>query len=55
MAKEFWRWKEYNWKSEELDWKSGGIISGGVDVDQLGLGIARHSLCMHLADAPCTK
>ena len=32
MAKEFWRWKEYNWKSEELDWKSGGIISGGVDV-----------------------
>ena len=32
MAKEFWRWKEYNWKSETIDWKSGNIISAGIDV-----------------------
>ena len=32
MAKEFWRWKEYNWKDENIDWKSGSIVSAGVDV-----------------------
>ena len=32
MAKEYWRWKEYNWKNEEIDWKSCSIISAGVDV-----------------------
>jgi bzd-type benzoyl-CoA reductase Q subunit len=32
MAKEFWRWKEYNWKDDEIDWKSGTTISAGVDV-----------------------
>ena len=32
MAKEFWRWKEYNWKSETIDWKSGNIVSAGIDV-----------------------
>jgi len=32
MAKEFWRWKEYNWRDENLDPKSGGIISSGIDV-----------------------
>ena len=32
MAKEFWRWKEYNWKSDTIDWKSGTTISAGVDV-----------------------
>jgi bzd-type benzoyl-CoA reductase Q subunit len=32
MAQEFWRWKEYNWKSEKIDWKGGSIITGGVDV-----------------------
>jgi bzd-type benzoyl-CoA reductase Q subunit len=32
MAKDFWRWKEYNWKSDKIDWKSGTTISAGVDV-----------------------
>ena len=32
MAKEFWRWKEYNWKDENIDWKNATTISGGVDV-----------------------
>lgn len=32
MAKEFWRWKEYNWKNDQIDWKSGKTISAGVDV-----------------------
>jgi len=32
MAKEFWRWKEYNWKDDEIDWKKGVTISAGVDV-----------------------
>ena len=32
MAKEFWRWKEYNWKDDEIDWKKGTTISAGVDV-----------------------
>ena len=29
---EFWRWKEYNWKDENLDWRQADIISAGVDV-----------------------
>lgn len=32
MAKEFWRWKEYNWKNDDIDWRSGSIITAGVDV-----------------------
>lgn len=32
MAKEFWRWKEYNWKNPELDPAKAQIITGGVDV-----------------------
>lgn len=32
MEKEFWRWKEYNWKNDDIDWKSGSIVSAGVDV-----------------------
>ncbi|MBI4713109.1 MAG: benzoyl-CoA reductase, bzd-type, subunit Q [Planctomycetes bacterium] len=32
MAKEFWRWKEYNWKSPDKDWKQAKIITAGVDV-----------------------
>jgi bzd-type benzoyl-CoA reductase Q subunit len=30
--KEFWRWKEYRWHDESMDWKSAGIISAGVDI-----------------------
>lgn len=32
MAKEFWRWKEYNWKNDKIDPRAGKVISGGVDV-----------------------
>ena len=32
MAKEFWRWKEYNWKSDNIDWKNGDVVSAGIDV-----------------------
>ena len=30
--KEFWRWKEYNWHDESIDWKNAETITGGVDV-----------------------
>jgi bzd-type benzoyl-CoA reductase Q subunit len=30
--KEFWRWKEYNWHDESIDWKGSETITGGVDV-----------------------
>ncbi|MFH1550847.1 MAG: benzoyl-CoA reductase, bzd-type, subunit Q [Planctomycetota bacterium] len=30
--KEFWRWKEYNWHDEKIDWHKADIISAGVDV-----------------------
>jgi len=30
--KEFWRWKEYNWNDENIDWRAADIISAGVDV-----------------------
>ncbi|MFQ6128861.1 MAG: benzoyl-CoA reductase, bzd-type, subunit Q [Thermoplasmata archaeon] len=29
---EYWRWKEYNWKAPDLDWKDFDIITAGVDV-----------------------
>jgi bzd-type benzoyl-CoA reductase Q subunit len=32
MSKEFWRWKEYNWKNPDIDWKAGSVRSAGVDV-----------------------
>ncbi len=32
MAKEFWRWKEYNWKNDNITISNGSIISAGVDV-----------------------
>jgi bzd-type benzoyl-CoA reductase Q subunit len=31
-TKEFWRWKEYRWHDENMDWTSTGIISAGVDI-----------------------
>ena len=30
--KEFWRWKEYNWHDEKIDWKGCEAITAGVDV-----------------------
>ncbi len=32
MEKQFWRWKEYNWKDEKLDWKEAKSITAGIDV-----------------------
>jgi len=29
---EFWRWKEYNWRDENKNWKDGTLITAGVDV-----------------------
>lgn len=29
---EFWRWKEYRWHDEAMDWKDADIISAGVDI-----------------------
>lgn len=32
MEKEYWKWPESRWTSLDVDWKSGEIISAGVDV-----------------------
>ena len=32
MEKEYWRWPESKWMSPDIDWKTGDIISAGVDV-----------------------
>ena len=29
---EYWRWKEYNWHDENKDWRSGKLVTAGVDV-----------------------
>jgi bzd-type benzoyl-CoA reductase Q subunit len=31
-GQEFWRWKEYRWHDETMDWKDADIISAGVDI-----------------------
>ncbi len=31
-VKEFWRWKEYNWKNPDIQWKDAAVITAGVDV-----------------------
>jgi len=30
--KEYWRWKEYNWKDDSIDWRGAASITAGVDV-----------------------
>ena len=30
--KEYWRWKEYNWRAENMDWRGAEKITAGVDV-----------------------
>jgi len=40
MAKEFWRWKEYNWKDDSKDWKQAKIITAGVDVGSVSSKVA---------------
>ncbi|UCC84221.1 MAG: benzoyl-CoA reductase, bzd-type, subunit Q [Gemmatimonadota bacterium] len=29
---EYWRWKEYRWHDEEVDWRAGELVTAGVDV-----------------------
>ncbi|MFQ5910898.1 MAG: benzoyl-CoA reductase, bzd-type, subunit Q, partial [Thermoplasmata archaeon] len=29
---EYWRWKEYAWKSPDLNWEDFEIITAGVDI-----------------------
>lgn len=29
---DYWRWKEYSWKSPAIDWRKGRVITAGVDV-----------------------
>jgi len=29
---EFWRWKEYNWKSPDINLKNGQVVTAGIDV-----------------------
>jgi bzd-type benzoyl-CoA reductase Q subunit len=31
-VKEFWRWKEYNWHDDSIDWRGSDSITAGVDV-----------------------
>jgi bzd-type benzoyl-CoA reductase Q subunit len=30
--REFWRWTEYRWHDETMDWKNADIVSAGVDI-----------------------
>lgn len=30
--KEYWSWKEYNWRNPDIDWRKADIITTGVDV-----------------------
>jgi len=32
MKEEYWKWKEYNWKAPDKDWKDAKTITAGVDV-----------------------
>ncbi len=38
--KEFWRWKEYNWKAPDKDWKGAKIITAGVDIGSVSSKVA---------------
>ncbi|MFC1524910.1 acyl-CoA dehydratase activase [Planctomycetota bacterium] len=38
--KEFWRWKEYNWKAPDKDWKSAKLITAGVDIGSVSSKVA---------------
>lgn len=29
---EYWRWKEYNWHDENIDWRDADLVTAGVDV-----------------------
>ena len=33
--KEFWRWKEYNWRNPAIKWKETAVITAGVDVGSI--------------------
>ncbi|MEW5921107.1 MAG: benzoyl-CoA reductase, bzd-type, subunit Q [Bacillota bacterium] len=31
-VKEYWRWKEYNWKNPDINWQDAAVITAGIDV-----------------------
>jgi bzd-type benzoyl-CoA reductase Q subunit len=35
MEKEYWRWDESSWVSDDVDWKKGDLIVGGCDVGSI--------------------
>jgi len=37
---EFWRWPEYRWVNEEIDWRKGKVITAGVDVGSVSSKVA---------------
>jgi bzd-type benzoyl-CoA reductase Q subunit len=43
MAREFWRWKEYNWKDDKIDPKAGGALTAGIDVGS----VSSQAVIMH--------
>ena len=38
--KEYWRWKEYNWKAPDKDWKTAKLITAGVDIGSVSSKVA---------------
>ena len=32
MTTQFWKWKEYNWHDESIDWRAAESVTAGVDV-----------------------
>ncbi len=35
-AKEFFRWEEYRWTSQDIDWRGGKVVSAGIDIGSVG-------------------
>jgi len=40
QKKEFWRWKEYNWRDPDKDWKQAKIVTAGVDIGSVSSKVA---------------
>ena len=52
--KEYWRWKEYNWKNPDIpDWK-GSLVTAGVDVGSTSSqAVAVRTRCPVASDESC--
>jgi bzd-type benzoyl-CoA reductase Q subunit len=40
MQKEYWRWKEYNWRVPDKDWRNAKIITAGCDIGSVSSKVA---------------